>query len=58
MIEVRAAPVRQAPLNPGRGEGESGSLVGARIVAIDEGDRALLALHLKGLRLRVPEHAP
>ena len=58
MIEVRAAPVRQAPLDPGRGEGESGSLVGARIVAIDEGDRALLALHLKRLRLRVPEHAP
>jgi hypothetical protein len=58
MIEVRAAPVRQAPLDAGRGEGESGSLVGARIIAIDEGDRALLARHLKGLRLRVREHAP
>jgi hypothetical protein len=58
MIEVRAAPVRQAPLDAGLGEGESGSLVGARIVAIDEGDRALLIRHLKGLRLRVREHAP
>src|SRR5918998_5973453 len=58
MIEVRAAPVRQAPLDPGRGEGESGSLVGARIIEIDEGGRALLAWHLKGLRLQVPEHAP
>ena len=58
MIEVRAAPVRQAPLDAGRGEGESGSLVGARITEIDEGDHALLARHLKGLRLRVWEHAP
>ena len=58
MIEVRAAPVRQAPLDPGRGEGGSGSLVGARITEIDEGDRALLTWHLKGLRLRVREHAP
>ena len=58
MIEVRAAPVRWAPLDGGRGKGESGSLVGARITEIDEGDRALLARHLKGLRLRVREHAP
>jgi hypothetical protein len=58
MIKVRAAPVRQAPLDPGRGEGESGSLVGARITEIDDGDRAFLIQHLNRIRRRVMEHAP
>lgn len=55
-VQLRATPVRSAPL--GAEGGESYRLVGARVVEMSEGDRALLAGHLKKLRLRVKDHAP
>ena len=54
-ITISAVPVRYQPLGL---EEEGGYVVGARIEGMDEGDRALLARHMKRLRLRVKDHAP